>query len=132
MRTVPKSLIGIYGLAAFTCFLAQCESPEPKLGLGVTNIVLIFMDDLGYGDLSCYGATQYKTPNLDRLSAQGIRFTNFLSAQAVCSASRAGIPDVMVRNAIKRGIAKVNLATESKNAFIKELKNVLFKTICKL
>jgi len=91
MRTVPKSLIGIYGLAAVTCFLAQCESPEPNLGLGVPNIVLIFMDDLGYGDLSCYGATQYKTPNLDRLSAQGIRFTNFLSAQAVCSASRAGI-----------------------------------------
>lgn len=55
------------------------------------NIVLIFMDDLGYGDLSCYGATLYKTPNLDRMAAQGIRFTNFLSAQAVCSASRAGI-----------------------------------------
>jgi arylsulfatase len=55
------------------------------------NIVLIFMDDLGYGDLSCYGATQYKTPNLDRMAAQGIRFTNFVSAQAVCSASRAGI-----------------------------------------
>ncbi|MDP2193925.1 MAG: sulfatase-like hydrolase/transferase, partial [Alphaproteobacteria bacterium] len=49
------------------------------------------MDDMGYGDLSCYGATQYKTPNLDRMAAQGIRFTNFLSAQAVCSASRAGI-----------------------------------------
>lgn len=55
------------------------------------NIILIFMDDMGYGDLSCYGATQYKTPNLDRLASQGIRFTNFLSAQAVCSASRAGI-----------------------------------------
>jgi len=55
------------------------------------NIILIFMDDMGYGDLSCYGATQYKTPNLDKLASQGIRFTNFVSAQAVCSASRAGI-----------------------------------------
>jgi len=55
------------------------------------NVVLIFMDDLGYGDLSCYGATRYKTPNLDKLASQGIRFTNFVSAQAVCSASRAGI-----------------------------------------
>jgi len=55
------------------------------------NVVLIFMDDLGYGDLSCYGATLYKTPNLDKLASQGIRFTNFVSAQAVCSASRAGI-----------------------------------------
>jgi arylsulfatase A-like enzyme len=55
------------------------------------NIILIFMDDLGYGDLSCYGATQYKTPNLDRIAAQGIRFTHFLAAQPVCSASRAGL-----------------------------------------
>lgn len=55
------------------------------------NIVLIFMDDMGYGDLSCYGALQYKTPNLDKLASQGVRFTNFVSAQAVCSASRAGI-----------------------------------------
>jgi len=55
------------------------------------NVVLIFMDDLGYGDLSCYGATGYKTPNLDKQASQGIRFTNFVSAQAVCCASRAGI-----------------------------------------
>ncbi|WP_428666680.1 sulfatase family protein [Runella sp.] len=55
------------------------------------NIVLIFMDDMGYGDLSCYGALQYRTPNLDKLAAEGIRFTNFLAAQAVCSASRAAL-----------------------------------------
>lgn len=55
------------------------------------NIILIFMDDMGYGDLSCYGATQYKTPNLDKMASQGMRFTSFLSAQAVCSASRAAI-----------------------------------------
>ncbi len=61
--------------------------PKPQ----TPNVVLIFMDDLGYGDLSCYGALQYKTPNLDRLASQGVRFTNFVSAQAVCSASRAGI-----------------------------------------
>lgn len=55
------------------------------------NIVLIVTDDLGYGDLSSYGATQYKTPNLDDLAAQGMRFTNFYVSQAVCSASRAAI-----------------------------------------
>ncbi len=77
-------------LIGFTAipFFGFCISKEkPKS----PNVVLIFMDDLGYGDLSCYGATQYKTPNLDRMAAQGIRFTSFLSAQAVCSASRAGI-----------------------------------------
>jgi len=55
------------------------------------NVVLIFMDDLGYGDLSCYGALEYQTSNLDQLAREGIRFTNFLSAQAVCSASRAAL-----------------------------------------
>ena len=55
------------------------------------NVILIFMDDLGYGDLSCYGALNIHTPNLDRLAADGIRFTNFMSAQAVCSASRAAL-----------------------------------------
>jgi arylsulfatase A-like enzyme len=55
------------------------------------NIVLIFMDDMGYGDPSCYGGLGYETPNMDKLAAEGIRFTNFLSAQAVCSASRAAL-----------------------------------------
>jgi arylsulfatase A-like enzyme len=55
------------------------------------NIVLIYMDDMGYGDLSCYGAMQYQTPNLDKMAHEGIRFTNFLTAQAVCSASRAAL-----------------------------------------
>lgn len=55
------------------------------------NILLIFMDDMGYGDLSCYGALDIHTPHLDRLAADGIRFTNFMSAQAVCSASRAAL-----------------------------------------
>lgn len=55
------------------------------------NIVLFFIDDLGYGDLSCTGAMGYRTPNLDRMAAEGSRFTNFLAAQAVCSASRASL-----------------------------------------
>ncbi len=55
------------------------------------NIVLIYADDLGYGDLGTFGATEYQTPNLDKLAAEGMIFTNFEVAQAVCSASRAGI-----------------------------------------
>lgn len=49
------------------------------------------MDDMGYGDLSCYGSTTYRTHNIDKLASEGIRFTNFLTAQAVCSASRAAL-----------------------------------------
>ncbi|HEX7377435.1 MAG TPA: sulfatase [Pirellulales bacterium] len=55
------------------------------------NIVLVFADDLGYGDLGCYGAKDYQTPNLDRLAKEGVRFTDFYVAQAVCSASRAAL-----------------------------------------
>ena len=52
------------------------------------NIVLIYMDDLGYGDASCYGATKLKTPNIDRLAKEGLRFTDGHSAAATCTPSR--------------------------------------------
>jgi len=56
-----------------------------------TNFVIIFMDDMGYGDIEENGAKGYATPNLTRLANEGMRFTDFYSAQAVSSASRAGI-----------------------------------------
>jgi arylsulfatase A-like enzyme len=52
------------------------------------NIVFILADDIGYGDFSCYGATKVKTPNIDRLAARGMRFTDAHSASAVCTPSR--------------------------------------------
>jgi len=55
------------------------------------NFVFIFADDLGYGDLGCFGATDIKTPNIDRLANEGIKFTEFYSASPVCSPSRAGL-----------------------------------------
>ena len=55
------------------------------------NVVLIFADDLGYGDLGCYGATKTQTPNIDRLAKEGRRFTDAHSASAVCTPSRYGL-----------------------------------------
>lgn len=55
------------------------------------NIVLINVDDLGYGDLGCYGSTANRTPFLDRLAASGIRFTDFMMASPVCSPSRGAM-----------------------------------------
>jgi hypothetical protein len=55
------------------------------------NVLLVYADDLGYGDLGCYGAKGWTTPNLDRLASEGVRFTDFYVAQAVCSASRTAL-----------------------------------------
>jgi len=55
------------------------------------NIVLIFTDDQGYQDVGCFGSPDIETPNLDRMAAEGMRFTDFYAAQAVCSASRAAL-----------------------------------------
>ena len=71
---------------------AQHADAHPKHpGQQPPNIVLIHLDDMGYGDLTATGATGYRTPNIDRLCAEGMRFTNYYSAQAVSSASRAGL-----------------------------------------
>ena len=55
------------------------------------NIVVILADDLGYGDVGCFGAKNIKTPNLDRMAREGTRFTSFYVAQPVCTASRAAL-----------------------------------------
>lgn len=78
-----KYLISIFFLLLFSCSeIHKIHNP---------NIVIIFMDDLGYGDISNFGAINYKTPNIDKMVNEGMLFTNFYSAQAVCSASRAGL-----------------------------------------
>jgi arylsulfatase A len=66
----------------------------PPLGAAATrlpNIIIIFTDDQGYADVGAYGATGFKTPNLDRLAQEGTKFTSFHVAQPVCSASRAAL-----------------------------------------
>lgn len=65
------------------CPLAAAEPPP--------NIVVIFADDLGYGDLGCYGSPTIRTPHLDRMAAEGLRFTDFYAASEVCTPSRAAL-----------------------------------------
>src|SRR5881392_2675337 len=55
------------------------------------NILFILADDLGYGDLGCYGQTRIKTPNIDKLAAEGIRFTDFYAGRTVCAPSRCAL-----------------------------------------
>lgn len=76
-------------LALFTAFALGV--PTLSAADRLPNIVMIFIDDLGYGDLGCYGAQGYETPNLDLMAKEGVRFTDFYSAQPVCSASRSAM-----------------------------------------
>lgn len=65
--------------------LSQTATDHPP------NIILIFVDDQGYYDLGCYGATEVKTPRIDRMAQEGIRFTDYYAAAPICSPSRAGL-----------------------------------------
>ncbi|HVG21012.1 MAG TPA: sulfatase-like hydrolase/transferase [Blastocatellia bacterium] len=66
--------------------LGASQRPLPKAAR--PNVLFILGDDLGYGDLSCFGRPDYSTPNLDRLAAQGMRFTNAYAASPVCTPTR--------------------------------------------
>src|SRR6185503_13360973 len=55
------------------------------------NVVIIFCDDMGYADIGPFGATKWKTPNLDRMAAEGRKFSRFYVSSAVCSASRSAL-----------------------------------------
>ena len=78
MNTI-KQILGAF----LVCFLSSLlNAAEPP------NIILIFADDLGYGDVGCYGATKIQTPNIDKLAAEGRKFTDGHSASAVCTPSR--------------------------------------------
>lgn len=68
----------------------SCTSDQEENANELPNIVLIFIDDMGYADIGKFGA-QYPTPNIDRIANEGIMFTSFYASQAVCSASRASL-----------------------------------------
>jgi len=73
---------------ALACLLQKASVPASAEDAALPNVVILYADDLGYGDLGCYGATQLETPNLDRLAREGRRFTDAHSASAVCTPSR--------------------------------------------
>lgn len=82
IRTALRILL--IAMTAAVCSSAAVNSKKP-------NIVILFADDLGYGDLGCYGHPSICTPNLDRMAREGTRFTDFYSAAEVCTPSRAAL-----------------------------------------
>ena len=84
LHLVWRALASTFLLLTIRTEAAEPASPGP-------NIVIIYADDLGYGDLGCYGHPTIRTPNLDRMAREGMRFTNFYSAGEVCTPSRAAL-----------------------------------------
>ncbi len=78
-------------ISALSLLAICCTSKEKKEKTSKPNIVVIYLDDLGYGDLSCYGATEINTPNIDALAQEGIRFTQGYATSATCTPSRYGM-----------------------------------------
>ena len=78
-------------MRTFLCLLTLCFSLSPIFAAKPPNVVVIFMDDMGYADIGPFGAKAYPTPHLDRMAKEGRKFTDFYVTQAVCSASRAGL-----------------------------------------
>jgi arylsulfatase A-like enzyme len=86
LRHVLVYLTAGLALLGSTIFGRASDIPERR-----PNLVLIVADDLGWADLGCYGSTYHKTPNLDRLAAQGMRFTDAYAAACICSPTRAAL-----------------------------------------
>jgi arylsulfatase A len=87
LKTLATLLTGIALAACDSLNLAQVEAGAPRANPR-PNIVIINVDDLGYGDISSYGAENVRTPNIDRLAEEGAMFTDAHAASAVCSPSR--------------------------------------------
>lgn len=84
MLCIATQLLGCVGLTVAASAANQAKVEKP-------NVIVIYADDLGYGDLGCYGHPTIRTPHLDRLAAEGLRFTDFYSAAEVCTPSRAAL-----------------------------------------
>src|SRR6184192_4625500 len=85
MKTMHRSF------CAAIAFLLLCCAGPVRAASRPPNIVIILADDLGYGDLGCYGHPTIRTPNLDRMAGEGLRFTDFYVAACVCTPSRAAL-----------------------------------------
>jgi len=90
------------------------------------NVIVVFVDDLGYGDLGCFGAKDIRTPHIDRLAHEGVKLTSFYVGQAVCTASRAALLTGAYPNRVGMGGALNHTSTTGIHPREKLLSN-LFK-----
>jgi len=108
MKRILQTLFFAFAIQASTAYCddhSAENSPQQQ-----PNIVLFFIDDLGYTDLGCYGSTFYDTPNIDGLAKRSVRFTDFYSANRVCSPTRAALMTGKAPQRLTRGTTGKSLS----------------------
>ena len=88
---IPNYSVSTFAILMLFLIVGNANAQNEKSKNKLPNIVFIYADDLGYGDVGAYGATEIKTPNMDKLANGGIRFTNGYATSATCTPSRYGL-----------------------------------------
>lgn len=144
MNKIITNKISLFNFSCFLLFsVTSCKLKEERQSQQKPNFIIIFTDDQGYGDVGCYGNKDLRTPNLDKMASEGIRFTDFYVAAAVCTPSRAalltgcypqrvGLPSVLFPNSMPLG-QKNGLAlgiNPNEITLAEMLKSGGYKTMC--
>jgi len=130
-----RNFLKTAGFTAAALALSGCESFfKQASSLDKPNVVIIFCDDVGYADVGVFGAKGYKTPNIDRMAAEGVKFTDFYAAAPSCTPSRAALMTgcypqrVSLPNVIGPS-AKIGISSEEKT-IAEVLKPLGYTTAC--
>jgi len=92
MRTLNRrNFLKGLGVAAASLAIPDWARGARKSAKRTPNIIVVFCDDLGYGDVGCFGSTKHRTPHIDKMAAEGMRFTSFYVTSGVCTPSRSSL-----------------------------------------
>jgi len=124
-----RSLNLIFGI--IPSIVASCSGTPDKPITNTPNIIFVLVDDMGYGDLSCYGQTAFKTPSLDRMTAEGIRLNNFYCGSTVSAPSRASLlTGLHTGHTSVRGNAPAQVISDEELTLAKVMKHAGYETGC--
>jgi arylsulfatase A-like enzyme len=138
-KSAKSRLALVFNTILSLCLFLNCNKSGPQNQVNAQpNFIIIFCDDLGYGDLGCYGHPTLRTPNLDKMAAQGQKWTNFYAAASVCTPSRAAIMTgrLPVRNGMMSAESRVLFPNstgglpDAEITIAERLKEKGYKTAC--
>jgi len=88
-----RNFLKVAGLTAASLAMPGCAAASQQRSgrRRPPNFIIIYCDDLGYGDVGCFGSTKHRTPNIDKMAHEGMRFTSFYVTSGVCTPSRSSL-----------------------------------------